>query len=177
MDTLQLQDCITFNVDNVNKTTLFASSFCVCDIRHFCQFKTATLLCSLLIHTFSMLTDPPLEVNITIVNEVEETVPLERGFGKYIFNASAEPYSRVTCSGVVITWVSSTMGNRKTCKAKGKGNFMMLITDVMKHLFSTNVDVYILVCADVIIDMLSQNKFDILTPTQTHELLTFACTI
>ena len=46
----------------------------------------------------------------------------------------------------------------------------------MKHLFSTNVVVDTLVCADVIIDMLSfidQNKFDILTPNQTHELLTF----
>ena len=54
------------------------------------------------------------------------------------------------------------------------------LTDAMKHLFSTNVDVDTLVCADVITDMLScidQNKFDILTPTQTRELLTFACTI
>ena len=52
------------------------------------------------------------------------------------------------------------------------------VTDVMKHLFSTNIDT--LMCADVIIDMLSfidQNKFDILTPTQRRELLTFACTI
>ena len=50
----------------------------------------------------------------------------------------------------------------------------------MKHLFSINVDVDTLVCADVMIDMLSfidQNKFEILTPTQTHELLTFACKI
>ena len=50
----------------------------------------------------------------------------------------------------------------------------------MKHLFSANVDVDTLVYADVIIDMLSfidQNKFNILTPTQTRELLSFACTI
>ena len=54
------------------------------------------------------------------------------------------------------------------------------LTYVMKHLFSTNVDVDTLVYADVIIDMLSfidQNKFNILTPTQTRELLSFACTI
>ena len=54
------------------------------------------------------------------------------------------------------------------------------LTDIMKHLFSTNVDVDTLVCADVIIDIVSfidQNMFDILTPTQTRELLTFACTI
>ena len=54
------------------------------------------------------------------------------------------------------------------------------LTYVMKHLFSTNVDVDTLVYADVIIDMLSfidQNKFNIFTPTQTRELLSFACTI
>ena len=54
------------------------------------------------------------------------------------------------------------------------------LTDVMKHLFSTNVDLDTLVYAGVIIDMLSfidQNKFNILTPTQTRELLPFACTI
>ena len=54
------------------------------------------------------------------------------------------------------------------------------LTDVMKDLFSTEVDIDTLVCADVIIDMLSvidQNKFDILTPTQTRELLSFASTI
>ena len=54
------------------------------------------------------------------------------------------------------------------------------LTYVMKHLFSTIVDVDTLVYADVIIDMLSfidQNKFNILTPTQTRELLSFACTI
>ena len=54
------------------------------------------------------------------------------------------------------------------------------LTGVMNYLFITNVDVDTLVCGDVIIDMLSfidQNKFDILTPTQMCELLTFACTI
>ena len=59
-------------------------------------------------------------MNITTPRGVKETVDLKKGFGKYIFKASAESYAAITCNSVMITWVSQLKGDPKTCQAKGK---------------------------------------------------------
>ena len=79
-------------------------------------------LCSLLIHMFFYLTDPPAEVKLTTPGGVKENFVLKKGFGEYIFDASAEPYAAITCSSVNITWVSPTKGNLRSCLSGGKEN-------------------------------------------------------
>ena len=75
-------------------------------------------LCSLSMHMFFYLTDPPAQVKLT--TGVKENLNLKKGFGEQTFEASAEPYAAITCSSVKITWVSSTKGNLRSCQATGK---------------------------------------------------------
>ena len=65
------------------------------------------------------ITDPPERVSINTSSNVKE-VYLRKGFGENIFNASAESYSAINCSSVMITWSSSKIGNVLSCHSKGK---------------------------------------------------------
>ena len=75
-----------------------------------------------------------MQVEINATTGVEEKVDLEKGFGEYIFEASAEPYAAIACSSVMITWVSPTEGNLKSCQAAGKGN-LTISSSFKSHLF------------------------------------------
>ena len=77
-------------------------------------------LCSLLIHTFFYLTDPPAEMKLNTPSGVNENFFLKKGFGEYVLNASAQPYAAIDCSSVKITWVSPSKGNLRSCRAEGK---------------------------------------------------------
>ena len=77
-------------------------------------------LCSLLIHMFFYLTDPPAEMKLNTPSGVKENFVLKKGFGEHIFDVSAEPNAAITCSSVKITWVSSAKGNLMSCPSEGK---------------------------------------------------------
>ena len=59
-------------------------------------------------------------MKITTPGNVEEKVTLMKGFKEYIFEASAQPYAAISCSSVMVTWVSQTKENLKSCQAEGK---------------------------------------------------------
>ena len=78
----------------------------------FCQFR----------HVFHEIfflyfVDPPTELCI-FTPIVEGTILLKEGFGKYVLNS--ESHTDISCSSVMITWVSQTEGNIKSCQAEGK---------------------------------------------------------
>ena len=69
---------------------------------------------------FLYLTDPPEEVKITVPSGLEENhIDLQKGFGEYIFEASAVSYAKITCTSVIITWMSPTKNVLKSCQATG----------------------------------------------------------
>ena len=57
---------------------------------------------------------------------MKEKVDLKKGFGQYIFEASAESYSDISCNSVMITWISSTKGKIQSCQAEGKRNVKIM---------------------------------------------------
>ena len=75
---------------------------------------------------FCILIDPPAEVKLSTVSVLEEKVELKKGFGNYSINATAKSHPNITCSSVMITWVSLTKGNVHSCQAEGKENLIRL---------------------------------------------------
>ena len=65
-------------------------------------------------------TDPPPEVKITTPIGIDAYVNLNKGFGKYVFEASAEPYTAINCSSVMVIWSSPTKENVDSCQGEGK---------------------------------------------------------
>ena len=65
-------------------------------------------------------------MKITAPTGADKEVILSKGFGEHVIEASAESYTGINCSSVIITWESSQSGNVTSCQAKGKNNIRML---------------------------------------------------
>ena len=86
-----------------------------------------------------MLTDPPREVKFTTPTGVE-IINLHKGFGEHVLNISAESYSEISCSSVIITWESPTQGNILSCQAAGKEDHANSFAMTVFHLIKIKIN-------------------------------------
>ena len=82
--------------------------------------------------------DPATKVKITLPSGAGAQLNLKEGFGEYVFEALAEPFTAIDYNSFNITWVSSKTGDVKTCQAKGTCNPLVKTDAVVNILIVTS---------------------------------------